>query len=131
MANNRETILNKLLLFCVLIVSFSCGAKDIGYDPKADPFHQLEESAKIAKAEHKYILVVSGGDWCRWCHVLDDYLNTNKPIYDNLRNSFVFMKVYLGDKNYNDEFFSQLPVRITGSEELENGVFVLPLFIYR
>ncbi|WP_413663582.1 thioredoxin family protein [Microbulbifer sp. EKSA008] len=101
--------MKKLAFFCFLLFSCSCIAKDIGYDPLADPFQQIDESAIQAKKENKYILVISGGDWCRWCHVLDDYLSSNKKIYNDLKNSFVLMKVYLGDKNYNDEFFSQLP----------------------
>jgi hypothetical protein len=100
-----------IVLFLALF-SLSCMAKNIGYDSSKDPFVQLEEAAQLAKKENKLVLIISGGDWCRWCHVLDDYLNSNKNIYEDLKETFVIMKVYLGDENYNEEFFSQLPEAI-------------------
>lgn len=100
----------KRLVFSILLLySLNGFARDIGYDPSADPFMQLHESAIKAKDEGKYILVISGGDWCRWCHVLDDYLKSNEVVYEKLTNTFVPMKVYFGEENYNETFFSKLP----------------------
>jgi thioredoxin-related protein len=101
--------MNKLVFGILLLFSLTGLAKDIGYYPSADPIQQLNESTVKARNEGKYILIISGGDWCRWCHVLDDYLNSNEEIYNKLTNSFILMKVYFGEENYNEAFFAQLP----------------------
>ncbi len=84
-------------------------ARDLGYDPKADPFDQYHEAVAIAEAEKKLVLVIAGGDWCRWCHVLNRFLDRNLDIQQRLEDAFVVVKVYVGDENYNADFFEQLP----------------------
>jgi hypothetical protein len=102
--------MNKFAWFWLLILTvFSLKAQDIGYDPSKDPFLQLEESIAVARDQGKYVLVISGGDWCRWCHVLDNYLNENEAINNKLTETFVVMKVYWGEENSNEAFFSKLP----------------------
>jgi thioredoxin-related protein len=98
--------MQKLVFLALFLFSLTTIASDLGYDPSADTLKQLNESAKN---EGKYILVISGGDWCRWCHVLEDYLNSNEEIYKKLTDSFVLMKVYSGYDSPNKAFFSQLP----------------------
>lgn len=84
-------------------------ARNLGYDPKVDPFDQYHEAIAIAATESKLVLVIAGGDWCRWCHVLNRFLDRNADIQRRLEDSFVVVKVYVGDENYNEAFFEQLP----------------------
>jgi hypothetical protein len=99
-----------LLGLIALITACSGGsANSMGYDPDADPFEQLESATARAKAEHKLILVVAGGDWCHWCHVLHDFIEENSALRVHLDDTFVEMKVYTGEENSNDEFFDTLP----------------------
>ena len=92
-----------------LAFSAAGSASSLGYDPKADPFDQYHEAVAQAEAEHKLVLVIAGGDWCRWCHTLNKFVNGNADVSSSLHDAFVVMKVYVGDENYNDFFFSQLP----------------------
>jgi hypothetical protein len=55
------------------------------------------------------VLIIAGGDWCHWCSVLNRFVSRNADIDANLHEAFVVMKVYVGDENYNEFFFSQLP----------------------
>jgi hypothetical protein len=48
--------------------------KDIGYDASADAFGQLAEAMAAAKTDDKLVLLISGGDWCIWCHYLAEFL---------------------------------------------------------
>ena len=80
-----------------------------GYDPKQDPFDQYHEAVARAQAEHKLVLIIAGGDWCHWCHVLNRFVTGNADIDAGLHDTFVVMKVYVGGENYNEFFFSQLP----------------------
>lgn len=83
--------------------------KHLGYDPKADPFAQYHDAVAQAQAQNKLVLIVAGGDWCRWCHELNRFVSRNQDVATALNDTFVVMKVYVGDENYNEFFFSQLP----------------------
>ncbi len=37
------------------------------YHPLADAEKDIEAAIKQAKAEHKYVLIQAGGNWCKWC----------------------------------------------------------------
>lgn len=87
-------------------------AHSLGYDPKADPFEQYHEAIERAQREHKLVLVIAGGDWCRWCHVLERFVADDADVEEQLHQTFVVMKAYVGFDNYNELFFSQLPPAI-------------------
>jgi thioredoxin-related protein len=84
-------------------------AADIGYDAKADPFAVLATAVQEAKATDKLVLLVSGGDWCIWCHYLHEFIDANDDVDAALHDVFVVAKVYVGEDNYNKEFFATLP----------------------
>jgi thioredoxin-related protein len=84
-------------------------AADIGYDPRANPFDDLAAAVARADAEDKLVLLVSGGDWCIWCHYLYEFLESHDDIDAALHEVFVVAKVYVGDDNRNKEFFATLP----------------------
>lgn len=81
----------------------------LGYDPHANPFDQYHTAIEQAKAEHKRVLIIAGGDWCRWCYALDRFITRNDDVSHALHDAFVIVKVYVGDENFNEFFFSQLP----------------------
>jgi thiol:disulfide interchange protein len=83
--------------------------KDIGYDPRADAFAQLDSAVAAAKAEDKLVLLVSGGDWCIWCHYLAEFLERQPALDEAMHAVFVVQKVYVGEDNLNKEFFARLP----------------------
>lgn len=106
-------MLKKVLIAAALIGAFAAPAmsasKGLGYDPKADPFVQYHDAVAQAQAQNKLVLIIAGGDWCRWCHVLNKFVSSNDDVESALNDTFVVMKVYVGDENYNEFFFSQLP----------------------
>ncbi|HEY0663979.1 MAG TPA: thioredoxin family protein [Thiobacillaceae bacterium] len=99
-----------LLLACLLAGNAGAGSSgDLGYRPAADPFHTLKAAQSAARAKHKKILVIAGGAWCRWCHVLDRFLSGNEDVRAELHKEFEIVKVYVGEENDNAAFFSTLP----------------------
>jgi hypothetical protein len=111
---HRITImLNKTLrastLVALLILCMEGFAATLGYDPKADPFEEYHQAIALAEQQNKLVLVIAGGDWCRWCHVLDRFVSNDPEVDERLHDAFVVLKVYVGFDNYNDMFFSQLP----------------------
>ena len=98
-----------VLIVAFMAIAVSCSNSELGYDPKADPNEQLSLAAESATAEGKRILVIAGGDWCRWCHILNDYIYDTPTVKAKLDDAFVIVKVYFGDENYNESFFAKLP----------------------
>ena len=84
-------------------------ANDIGYDPRADAAAQLAAAVAEAEAGDKRVLLISGGDWCIWCHYLAAFLERETAVDAALHEVFVVAKVYVGDENKNTEFFARLP----------------------
>jgi thioredoxin-related protein len=84
-------------------------AEDIGYDPHADPAAALASGAARAAADGKLVLLIAGGDWCSWCHYLNAFIKSNADVERAIYETFVVVKVYYGDDNKNDAFFSQWP----------------------
>lgn len=96
-------------LLALFVMGSAQADSTLGYDPKADPFEQYHEAIAQAEQENKLVLVIAGGDWCSWCHVLERFVSKDAEVQQRLTDTFVVMKVYVGFDNYNDLFFSQLP----------------------
>lgn len=79
------------------------------YDPKRDPEADLKVAIEKAQAEKKRILLDVGGEWCIWCHLLDDYLAKNKDVGDAFAASFVIVKINWSPDNKNAAFLSKYP----------------------
>ena len=80
-----------------------------GYDPSDDPTAALNRAIIEAKASQRQVLVIAGGDWCRWCLILNTFISKNPDVKAELDRSFVTMKAYMGDDNHNTAFFAKLP----------------------
>jgi hypothetical protein len=98
-----------LSVMTLLLMASLSAAADLGYDPEADPFEQYQQAIGQAAAMNKLVLIVAGGDWCRWCHVLNRFVASNDDVEARLNDTFIVMKVYVGPGNFNELFFSQLP----------------------
>jgi hypothetical protein len=98
-----------LLMTFAGLSSMASGASTLGYDPQADPFDQYHAAIAQAQSEHKLVLIIAGGEWCRWCHALNKFVTRNADVDARLHDAFVVVKVYVGEENYNEFFFSQLP----------------------
>lgn len=85
----------------------------IGYDPSRDALQDARDAIKLAKATNRRILIEVGGDWCKWCHILDRFLNNNTEIKKQLHQTFVLLKVNVSDENRNSEFLKAFP-RVKG-----------------
>lgn len=79
------------------------------YDPKRDAARDIDDAVAEAKRTNRRILLVVGGEWCSWCHTLDNYF-TAHPELKALRNkNFVTVKINFSDENENDKVLSRYP----------------------
>ncbi len=81
----------------------------VKYDPQRDPFKDGIAAIKLATETQRRILIEVGGDWCKWCHILDDFLDKNPDIKSRLHKTFVMLKVNVSDENDNSEFLKAFP----------------------
>lgn len=97
------------------------------YDPRANPYRDLERGIDRASAEHKRILIIVGGDWCGWCEVLDRRLASDADVRAAFERSFVIVKVNVSSANQNEAFLSGFP-RSNGYPDLfildSNGAYL-------
>jgi len=84
-------------------------AYSLDYDPVRDPFADGRAALKLAQDTNRRVLIEVGGDWCRWCHVLDKFLSENQQIREQLHRHFVILKVNVSEANDNAEFMAGFP----------------------
>ena len=79
------------------------------YDPRADPYRDLERALDVAAAKNRRVLIVVGGNWCGWCEILDRFLVVNADVRAAFEASFVALKVNRSRQNLNRTFLSGFP----------------------
>lgn len=89
----------------------------VKFDPKRDAAKDIENAIVRAKKENKRILLDVGGEWCGWCHKLDEFFATNQEAGDLLRKHFVVVKVNFSPENKNEAVLSRYP-KIAGYPHL-------------
>jgi thioredoxin-related protein len=86
------------------------------FDPTRDSAKDISDAVKLASKQKKNILLDVGGNWCSWCHKLDDLFKSDKEIGKLLKN-FVVVKVNFSQDNENKAVLANYP-KITGYPHL-------------
>jgi thiol:disulfide interchange protein len=79
------------------------------YDPARDAALDIAEAAAEASRTNKRVLVEVGGEWCIWCHIMDDFFEKNRELLDLREKSFVMVKVNFSEENKNEQVLSRYP----------------------
>ena len=106
---NRSTVLCATLMVVLIAGSCSAGTTGAGYDPARDPAADLATAIEDASASGKRILLEIGGEWCHWCHILEDFFKTHDVHRLLLHDRFIVVKVNFSPENENKAFLSQYP----------------------
>ena len=101
-------------------------ARYAGYDPKRDPAKDLEAAIVEAQRDNKRILLVIGGEWCGWCHILENYLKANDDVRKTWNDNYVSFKVNWSGENRNEAFLKGYPddSRVSASVRAREGRLV-------
>ncbi len=75
------------------------------YDPTLDAKQQIADAIGRAKGEHKRVLAMFGGNWCKWCRALDGLFEKDAAVKQALEQSFVLIHV---DSDGNDALNKEL-----------------------
>ncbi len=81
----------------------------IKFDPLRDPFKDLELAIKEAKETNRRIILDIGGEWCIWCHRIDEFIEENEELKSFINEKFIVVKVNYSEENKNEKFFAQYP----------------------
>lgn len=79
------------------------------YDDTRDPFQDARDALALAQQTNRQVLIEIGGNWCTWCHKMDNFLEKNPDIYQALHQNYVLLKVNVSDSNENEAFMKGLP----------------------
>ena len=85
----------------------------VKYEPRSDPDKYLADAVAEAKRSHRNILIEVGGEWCSWCHIMDDFFRTHAELLALREKNYVLMKINMSRENENKAFLSRYP-RIHG-----------------
>ena len=102
----------ELALFVILILSFSITAQKKErekFDPLRDAAKDIKNAVVDATKENKRILLDVGGEWCIWCHRLDEFILADKEIDSTLHANFIFVKVNFSKENKNETVLAKYP----------------------
>lgn len=98
------------LSFCLpLQASNTLPEYSLKYNPQRDPFIDGAAAIKLAGQTNRRVLIEVGGEWCKWCHILDDFLDKNPDIKQRLHDTFVLLKINVSDANDNNQFLKAFP----------------------
>lgn len=79
------------------------------FDPTRDAAKDIKDAVAEAKRTNKKVYVDVGGEWCIWCHRIDDFYAANADLQNYLDKHYVFVKVNYSKENKNEEVLSKYP----------------------
>lgn len=71
------------------------------YDPKVDAQLDIERAKLEAERTHRNVLLIAGGDWCGWCHMLEETFQLSAPVRELRDRNFVMVHVNISEENEN------------------------------
>ena len=81
----------------------------VKFDPTRDPAKDLAAAVKQASKAKKHILLDIGGEWCKWCHRLDEFIEADQEVKSALEKNFILLKINVSKENANEKFLSAYP----------------------
>ena len=102
----NKIFITLLLLSITTIKSYSQDTIPL-YHPEADAITEVRVAVDKASSEHKNILLMVGGNWCRWCRMFDKMVKTNPQVDSTLKANFIFEHINFSKENRNLELMTQ------------------------
>lgn len=100
----------KLILFCLVV--FACTAVKAQevklYDPSANAEKDIAAAVAKANAEHKFVLIQGGGNWCKWCIEFARFAKADAQIDSVMKVGYVIYHLNYSKENDNHATFSKL-----------------------
>ena len=79
------------------------------FDPQRDAVQDVAAATASAKSAGKRVLVDVGGEWCKWCHILDRFIEATPEVKAAIAAHYVTVKVNWSPENKNQALLSRWP----------------------
>ena len=66
------------------------------FDKEENAIANLAKAITKATKEQKNILLVAGGDWCRWCGTMSNFLEEHSKLQKEFYTKFEVVRLYYG-----------------------------------
>lgn len=90
----------------LLCLSSSAQNKNI-YHPEANASADIAAAVKQAAAEHKFVLLQGGGNWCKWCIEFHRFCTADAQIDSMLKANFIWYHLNYSKENKNSDIFEK------------------------
>lgn len=88
--------------------SGNTSAKKELYNPSDDAKAEISIAIKKAETEGKHVLLQIGGNWCKWCILFNEKVNSNDTLLSALEKNYVVYHVNYSKENMNTEVLTSL-----------------------
>jgi len=102
--------MKKLIFIVFCLATFAGHAQVPGsklYHPEADAAKDIAAAVKKAKAEHKYVLIQGGGNWCSWCIEFARFSKEDPKIDSVMNAGFIWYHLNYSKENENKAIFAK------------------------
>lgn len=101
--------MKKLLFIALVLFSIQSFAQVTPvYDEKIDAMEQINQTVKQAKEEGKHVLVQVGGNWCKWCIKLHDWIDESLVVKNSIAKDYIYINVNSSKAKPNEEAMKYL-----------------------
>jgi thioredoxin-related protein len=100
-----------VLITFILLITLSAEAQDNSfnvYNPILNGTIQVNNAAKEAMTNEKHLLLIIGGNWCKWCRMFDKFSHENAKIDSALTANYVVVHINYSKENENEELLKTL-----------------------
>lgn len=77
------------------------------YHPESNAEQDIQNAIKLAKKEHKNVMIQAGGNWCIWCLRFNQYVQTTPELKTIVDNNYVYYHLNFSPENKNEKVFAK------------------------
>lgn len=79
------------------------------YDPARNAEQDIRDAVAEAARTGKRVMLEVGGEWCIWCHIMDEFFEKHPELLALREKNFVMLKINFSEENKNEAVLSQYP----------------------
>lgn len=76
------------------------------YHPEANAESDIQNAIKLAKADHKNVLIQAGGNWCIWCLRFNNFVQQTEELKFLVNDNFIYYHLNWSPENKNEKIFA-------------------------
>ena len=76
------------------------------FDPKRDAAADIQAAITEAQKTGKRIILDIGGDWCQYCHQMDQFFQDHPDVFQLREKNFITVPIFYSSDNKNEKALS-------------------------